>query len=102
MLQYFILGVLQVSAVPGICQMTGTLPPLSDSAVGGGMKLFFALMDPMLLYPGKGLVLPTLNKVSTTARFLVLSLEKNEMSKKSLFVIQKALIGTGGEPKSVK
>ncbi|GFT65380.1 RNA-directed DNA polymerase from mobile element jockey [Trichonephila clavipes] len=51
-----------------------------------------------------GLVLPTLNidKVSTTARFLLLSLENNEMSKKSPFAIQKTLVGIGGEPKSVK
>ncbi|GFY31931.1 uncharacterized protein TNCV_2620681 [Trichonephila clavipes] len=49
-------------------------------------------------------VKPTLNidKVSTTARFLLLSLENNEMGKKSPFLIQKALVGLGGEPKSVK
>ncbi|GFW50862.1 RNA-directed DNA polymerase from mobile element jockey [Trichonephila clavipes] len=53
---------------------------------------------------GKGIVLPTLkiDKISTTARFLILSLENNEMSKKSPFAIQKALIRIGGEPKSVK
>ncbi|GFT21893.1 hypothetical protein TNCV_3179881 [Trichonephila clavipes] len=27
---------LQVSAMPGFCQMTDTLPPLLDSLVGGG------------------------------------------------------------------
>ncbi|GFV48867.1 hypothetical protein TNCV_1043171 [Trichonephila clavipes] len=34
------------------CQMTGTLPPMLDSVVGGGTpgkKLFYTLMDPMLL-----------------------------------------------------
>ncbi|GFX90051.1 hypothetical protein TNCV_887491 [Trichonephila clavipes] len=36
MLYHYILGVLQVSAMPGFCQMTGTLPPLLDSVVGGG------------------------------------------------------------------
>ncbi|GFU03583.1 RNA-directed DNA polymerase from mobile element jockey [Trichonephila clavipes] len=53
---------------------------------------------------GKDIVLPTLkiDKISTTARFLLLSLETNEMSKKSRFSIQKVIIGIGGEPKSVK
>ncbi|GFX50964.1 RNA-directed DNA polymerase from mobile element jockey [Trichonephila clavipes] len=37
MLQYNILSVLQLSAVPGFCQRTGTLPPLLDSVVGGDM-----------------------------------------------------------------
>ncbi|GFT03969.1 uncharacterized protein TNCV_1731161 [Trichonephila clavipes] len=41
--------------------MTGTLPPLLDSVVGGGTPRRRCLrvhMDPMLLCPGKGLVLP--------------------------------------------
>ncbi|GFX21784.1 uncharacterized protein TNCV_2310631 [Trichonephila clavipes] len=81
------------------CQMTGTLPPLLDSVVGGGTPERSCIrvhMDPMLLCPGKGLVLPTLNidTVSTHTR--------NDMSKISPFAIHKTLIGIGGEPKSVK
>ncbi|GFT25071.1 uncharacterized protein TNCV_179811 [Trichonephila clavipes] len=58
----------------------------------------------MQMCPGKGLILLNLNidQVSTTARFLLLSLPNNEMSKKSPFAIHKALIGIGGELKSVK
>ncbi|GFU11427.1 uncharacterized protein TNCV_4041241 [Trichonephila clavipes] len=58
----------------------------------------------MLLCPGKGLVLPTLNvdEISRNSRFLLISLPNNELSKKSPFAIHKALIGLGGEPKSVK
>ncbi|GFX53433.1 uncharacterized protein TNCV_4652231 [Trichonephila clavipes] len=61
-------------------------------------------MDPMLLCPGKGLVLPNLNTddIPKHARFLILSLRNNEMSRKSPFIIHKALIGIGGEPKSIK
>ncbi|GFS91985.1 uncharacterized protein TNCV_1931531 [Trichonephila clavipes] len=43
-----------------------------------------------------------MDKVSTTARFLLLSLENNEMWNKSPFAIQKTLVGIGGESKSVK
>ncbi|GFW34518.1 RNA-directed DNA polymerase from mobile element jockey [Trichonephila clavipes] len=54
--------------------------------------------------PGKGLMLPDLDvdKLSLHTRFLIISLTNNEMSKVSPFAIQKALIGIGGEPKSVK
>ncbi|GFX25467.1 uncharacterized protein TNCV_1998681 [Trichonephila clavipes] len=54
--------------------------------------------------PGKGLVLPTLNvdEISTNSRFLLIPLPNNELSKKSPFGIHKALIGIGGELKSVK
>ncbi|GFV81577.1 RNA-directed DNA polymerase from mobile element jockey [Trichonephila clavipes] len=54
--------------------------------------------------PGKGLMLPNLDvdKLSLHTRFLIISLTNNEMSKVSPFAIQKALIGIGGEPKSVK
>ncbi|GFW75347.1 putative RNA-directed DNA polymerase from transposon BS [Trichonephila clavipes] len=87
--------------------MTGTLPPLLDSVVGGGTperSCIRVLMDPMLLCPGKGLVLsnPNIDQISTNARFLLLSLPNNEMSSKSPFAIQKALVGIGGESKSVK
>ncbi|GFW23851.1 uncharacterized protein TNCV_945361 [Trichonephila clavipes] len=68
------------------------------------MKLFFTLMDPMLLFPGKGLVLPNLNiaNIAKHSRFFILSVPNNEMSRKSPFIIHKALIGIGGEPKSIK
>ncbi|GFT15706.1 uncharacterized protein TNCV_4986141 [Trichonephila clavipes] len=61
-------------------------------------------MDPMLLFPGKGLVLLTLNidTFSAHTRFVILSLPNYEMSRKSPFAIQKAIQGISGEPKSVK
>ncbi|GFV70213.1 uncharacterized protein TNCV_2553571 [Trichonephila clavipes] len=43
-----------------------------------------------------------IDKISLSARFLLLSLEHNEMGKKSPFFNTKALVGIGGEPKSVK
>ncbi|GFT63190.1 uncharacterized protein TNCV_4746891 [Trichonephila clavipes] len=87
--------------------MTGTLPSLLDSVVGGGTperSCVRVFMDPMLLCPGKGLVLPILNidDIARNTRFLILSLPNNGMMKKSQFAIHKALIGIGGEPKSVK
>ncbi|GFV74965.1 hypothetical protein TNCV_1042031 [Trichonephila clavipes] len=107
MLLHYVLGVLQVSAVPGVCQMTGTLPPLLDSVVGGGTlgrSFLRVYMDPMLLCQGKGLVLPnlTIDDVAKHSRFLTLSLTNYEMSKKSPFAIQKALKGIGGDPKLVR
>ncbi|GFT74366.1 hypothetical protein TNCV_539211 [Trichonephila clavipes] len=80
--------------------MTGTLPPLLDSVVGGGTPeriCFRVLVDPMLLCPGKGLVLPklTIDQIATHVRFLVISLKNNEMSKKSPFAIHRAIIGIG-------
>ncbi|GFV27720.1 uncharacterized protein TNCV_4169421 [Trichonephila clavipes] len=44
-------------------------------------KFCFMLMDPMLLCPDKGLVLPTLNidTVSAFTRFLLISLPNNDM-----------------------
>ncbi|GFW44326.1 uncharacterized protein TNCV_1747551 [Trichonephila clavipes] len=68
------------------------------------MKLYFTLMDPMQLCPGKGHVLPTLNvdQMSKNARFLLLSLPNNDMLNESPFEIHKALIGIGSEPKSIK
>ncbi|GFX55966.1 RNA-directed DNA polymerase from mobile element jockey [Trichonephila clavipes] len=49
-------------------------------------------------------VLPkfTVDEIAKHARFLILSLPNNEMSRKSPFFIHKALIGIGGEPKSIK
>ncbi|GFW01637.1 uncharacterized protein TNCV_4085521 [Trichonephila clavipes] len=87
--------------------MTGTLPPLLDSVVGGGppeRRYLSVLMDPMLLCPGKGLVFPnlTIDQIATHVRFMIISLENNEMSKKSPFAIHRAIIGIGGEPKSIK
>ncbi|GFX03833.1 uncharacterized protein TNCV_2114051 [Trichonephila clavipes] len=87
--------------------MTGTLPPLLDSVVGGGTperRCLRVLMNPNMQCPGKGLILPTLNidKVSEHGRFLIISLPNNEMLQKSQFAIQKAIQGISGEPKSVK
>ncbi|GFY21819.1 uncharacterized protein TNCV_1169631 [Trichonephila clavipes] len=68
------------------------------------MNLFFSHMDPSRLCPGKGLVLPNLiiDQIATDVRVLIISLENDEMSKKSPFAIHRAIIGIGGEPKSVK
>ncbi|GFT22315.1 hypothetical protein TNCV_3273111 [Trichonephila clavipes] len=87
--------------------MTGTLPPLLDSVVGGATperRCLRVHMDPMQLCQGKGLVLLTLNidTVSAHTRFLLISLPNNDMSKLSPFAIYKTLIGIGGEPKSIK
>ncbi|GFW43777.1 uncharacterized protein TNCV_4771261 [Trichonephila clavipes] len=51
--------------------MTGTLPPLLDSVVGGRTperRCFFAHMDPSLLCQGKGLVFPNLTIDETAKR----------------------------------
>ncbi|GFX54875.1 uncharacterized protein TNCV_3317921 [Trichonephila clavipes] len=58
----------------------------------------------MVLCPGKGLVLPNsdIDIIATRTRVLILSLPNNEMCTISPFAINKALIGIGGEPKSVK
>ncbi|GFX27843.1 uncharacterized protein TNCV_3082671 [Trichonephila clavipes] len=67
-------------------------------------KLFYALIDPSRLCPVKGLVSPKTNvdEIAANSRFLLISLTNDDMSKKSPFAIHKALIGIGGEPKSVK
>ncbi|GFT40914.1 uncharacterized protein TNCV_3154521 [Trichonephila clavipes] len=54
--------------------------------------------------PGEDLVLPNvaIDDIARHARFLILSLPNNGMMKKSPFAIHKALIGIGGEPKSIK
>ncbi|GFV45238.1 putative RNA-directed DNA polymerase from transposon X-element [Trichonephila clavipes] len=93
--------------MPGIFQMTGTLPPLFDSVVDGGTperRCLRVYMDPMLQCPEKSVVLPNLNvdDIDRNTRFLILSLPNNDMSKKLPFAIHKALIGIGGELRSVK
>ncbi|GFV09632.1 uncharacterized protein TNCV_2937431 [Trichonephila clavipes] len=87
--------------------MTGTLPPLLDSVVGGGTpgrSFLRVFMDPNMLCPGKGLVLPTLtvDQIAAHSRFLLISLPDKEMSIKSPFAIHKAILGIGGEQKSIK
>ncbi|GFU96457.1 uncharacterized protein TNCV_90301 [Trichonephila clavipes] len=64
--------------------------------------LYYALMDPMLLCPGKGLVLSNHNidQIATYCRFLILSIPNNEMTRKSPFAIQKTIQGIGRDPKS--
>ncbi|GFW95251.1 uncharacterized protein TNCV_314521 [Trichonephila clavipes] len=61
-------------------------------------------MDSLNPCPDKEPVLPrsNVNEIAANSRFLILSLTNNDMSKKSPFAIHKALIGIGGEPKSVK
>ncbi|GFY14883.1 uncharacterized protein TNCV_234331 [Trichonephila clavipes] len=68
------------------------------------MKTISLFMDPGILCPGKGLVLPNINidVIATNSRFLILSLPNHEMSRKSPIAIQKALKVIGGDPKSVK
>ncbi|GFT64911.1 putative RNA-directed DNA polymerase from transposon BS [Trichonephila clavipes] len=57
-----------------------------------------------MLCPGKGLVLPTLtvDQIAAHSRFLLISLPNKEKSNKSPFAIHKAILGIGGEPKSIK
>ncbi|GFU46489.1 putative RNA-directed DNA polymerase from transposon BS [Trichonephila clavipes] len=57
-----------------------------------------------MLCPGKGLVLPTLtvDQIAAHSRVLLISLPNKEMSNKSPFAIHKAILGIGGEPKSIK
>ncbi|GFW07835.1 hypothetical protein TNCV_3919681 [Trichonephila clavipes] len=88
--------------------MTGTLPPLVGFRGGWNARqneIFFAYGLPSLLCQGKGLVLPNqlhIDQIATNVRFLLIPLQNVEMSKKSPFAIHKALIGIGGEPKTVK
>ncbi|GFW95637.1 hypothetical protein TNCV_18681 [Trichonephila clavipes] len=67
-------------------------------------EVCFAHMDPSKLCLGKGLLLLKINidEIATHARFLLITLPNNAMSRKSPFAIQKAPIAIGGEPKSVK
>ncbi|GFU25161.1 uncharacterized protein TNCV_3360712 [Trichonephila clavipes] len=64
------------------------------------MKFCFMHMDPM----GKGIVLPTLtvDQVAPHSRFLLISLPNKEMFTKSPFASHKAILGIGGELKSIK
>ncbi|GFX26472.1 uncharacterized protein TNCV_950701 [Trichonephila clavipes] len=83
---------------------TASLVGLYGGWKHGRMKLCFVLVDPMQLCPGKDIVLPNLNvnQMSKITRFLLISLPNNDMLNKSTFAIHKALIGIGGEPKSIK
>ncbi|GFT80323.1 uncharacterized protein TNCV_1189831 [Trichonephila clavipes] len=45
---------------------------------------------------------PNVDNIAAHTRFLLLSVTNNDMSQKSSFAIPKAIIGIGGEPKSVK
>ncbi|GFX70176.1 RNA-directed DNA polymerase from mobile element jockey [Trichonephila clavipes] len=61
-------------------------------------------MDSLNSCPGKDLALPNLH-IDNVAKFsssLILSLPHSEMARKSPFVVHKAIIGIGGEPKSIK
>ncbi|GFV63702.1 hypothetical protein TNCV_4692501 [Trichonephila clavipes] len=82
--------------MPDYCQLTGTLPPLLDCVVWRHART--KVCAPMLLFPEKSLVLPTLtiDKISEHSRFLLVFLPNNKMSKKSPFAIHKALLGIGG------
>ncbi|GFU28082.1 uncharacterized protein TNCV_3153941 [Trichonephila clavipes] len=61
-------------------------------------------IDSLNTCPDKEPVLPRpdVNEIAANSRFLILSLTNTDVSKKSPFAIHKALIGIGGEPKSVK
>ncbi|GFX57054.1 uncharacterized protein TNCV_2963341 [Trichonephila clavipes] len=61
-------------------------------------------MDPNMLCPGKGFVLPKTydDEIAANSRYLLIFLTNNDMSKKSPFAIHKALTEIGGEPTSVK
>ncbi|GFW17462.1 uncharacterized protein TNCV_1393071 [Trichonephila clavipes] len=62
-------------------------------------KFLRVFMDPNMLCPGKGLVLPTLtvDQIAAHSRFLLISLPNKEMSIKSPFAIHKGILGIGGE-----
>ncbi|GBN14547.1 hypothetical protein AVEN_139703-1 [Araneus ventricosus] len=49
-----------------------------------------------------GSLITDIDKISETARFLIISLPNEQLSKTSPFAIEKALQGIGGSPKSVK
>ncbi|GFU90192.1 uncharacterized protein TNCV_3873961 [Trichonephila clavipes] len=85
-------------------QHTASLVGLRGGWRHSRMKTISLFMDPEILCPGKGLVLPNINidTIATNSRFLILSLPNHAMSRKSPFAIQKALKGIGGDPKSVK
>ncbi|GFX13676.1 putative RNA-directed DNA polymerase from transposon X-element [Trichonephila clavipes] len=61
-------------------------------------------MDSLNPCPDHELMLrkPNVDNIAANARFLLISLNKNEMSTTSPFAVHKALTGIGGEPKSVK
>ncbi|GFW64596.1 putative RNA-directed DNA polymerase from transposon BS [Trichonephila clavipes] len=52
--------------------------------------------------PGLVLPNPNIDQISANTRYLLLALPNKEMSNKSPFAVHKALIGIGGEPKTVK
>ncbi|GFW90141.1 uncharacterized protein TNCV_1789631 [Trichonephila clavipes] len=99
--------VYDVSIVPGFlpddCH-TASLVGLRGGWRNARIKFFFTLIDPMLLCPSKGLILPNLNidDIAKQSRFLILSLPNTEMSRKSPFIIHIALIGLVGEPECIK
>ncbi|GFV34896.1 uncharacterized protein TNCV_1451981 [Trichonephila clavipes] len=77
--------------------MTGTLPPLVGLRGGwrhARTKFLRVFMDPNMLCPGKGLVLPTLtvDQIAAHSRFLLISLPNKEMSNKSPFAIPQGYI----------
>ncbi|GFV45255.1 putative RNA-directed DNA polymerase from transposon BS [Trichonephila clavipes] len=105
--------VLYSGCTPGkrrTCYLPDDRHPASLVGLRGGWrhartKILRLRMDAMLLCPGKGLVLPkkpNVGKIATNVRFLLIPLRNVEISKTSPFAIHKALIGIGGEPKSVK
>ncbi|GFX12988.1 uncharacterized protein TNCV_3659841 [Trichonephila clavipes] len=99
--------VLYSGCTPGKCRAwflpddrhTASLVGLHGGWRHARMKFQREFMDPMLLCPGKGLVLPNsdIDIIAARARFLILSLPNNEMCTKSPFAINKSLIGIGGD-----
>ncbi|GFX09469.1 uncharacterized protein TNCV_4698551 [Trichonephila clavipes] len=83
---------------------TASLVGLRGGWMHARMKFVSRIWIQVCSCQGKGLVLPTLtiDKISTYTRFLILSIPDNEMSRKSLFAVLRAIQGMGGEPKSVK
>ncbi|GFV63394.1 hypothetical protein TNCV_138931 [Trichonephila clavipes] len=67
-------------------------------------EVVFCAYESEYAAPVKGFVLPTLivDQILQHTRIFLLVLPNNEMSNKSPFAVHKALIGIGGEPKSVK
>ncbi|GFX57763.1 RNA-directed DNA polymerase from mobile element jockey [Trichonephila clavipes] len=76
----------------------------TDCSLGNLVYNLVRPMDSLNSFPDKGFALTNLNvdQVSVNIRFLIMSLSNSEMTIISPFAVQKALIGIGGEPKSVK
>ncbi|GBN39047.1 hypothetical protein AVEN_129805-1 [Araneus ventricosus] len=77
-------------------------PLLRGERCRRGLNLYPFFMGSFVKSPTEQHLNIDIDKVSQTARFLIISLPDNQISKLSPFVIQKGLHGIGGSPKSIK